>query len=193
MAFLCIPRAQCEEFVINAVYIVSSTEPSGCRCWKKFLGCPALWGTSCLQPQLRLKMVTPFSCSAPPSWAKSISRVDKAFLQWSHGEAWQRWGSWDRHTDSQVTWNAVIYVWVPDDGEQQALCIFSELGTITITPPLLVEYLSLSCLERAQLPRNTFSLLLLLKKILKWRLVLFGFYMCPKIPMLKSWSPAEGG
>lgn len=52
--------------------------------------------------------------------------------------------------------NAVSYVWVPDDGEQQALCIFSELGTTIITPPLLVEYLSVSCLEREQLPHNTF-------------------------------------
>lgn len=45
-----------------------------------------------------------FLFSPPPSWAKSISRVDKVFLQWSHGEAWQRWGSWNRHADSQVTW-----------------------------------------------------------------------------------------
>lgn len=45
--------------------------------------------------------------------------------------------------------NMVSHVWIPDDGQRQALCISSELGTITITPLLLFEYLSLSCLERA--------------------------------------------
>lgn len=44
--------------------------------------------------------------------------------------------------------NTVSYVWIPDDRKRQAFCISSELGTIS-PPPLLFEYLSLSCQETA--------------------------------------------
>lgn len=87
----------------------------------------------------------------PSLLGQVISRVDKVFIQWSC-EAWQRWDFWDRHTDSQVTWKYDQLYRHQMMGSSRlyasSLSFPPVFGTRTITPPLLLEHPSLSCLER---------------------------------------------